>query len=40
VVLREAAYEVWAAEQLQELGYVPTPWCHPSEALFYEVSVD
>jgi hypothetical protein len=39
VVLREATYEEWAAERLQELGYIPTPWCDPSEGLFYEVSV-
>ena len=25
VVLREATYEEWAAERLQELGYVPDP---------------
>jgi hypothetical protein len=40
VVLREATYEEWAAERLQERGYVPDTPCDLSEALFYEVSVD
>jgi len=39
VVLREATFEEWAAERLQELGHIPA-WCDPLEALFYEVSVD
>jgi hypothetical protein len=39
VVLREPTYEEWAAEQIEQ-GCEPNPWCDPSEALFYEVSVD
>ena len=39
VVLREATYEEWAAEQVQ-MGLTPMPACDPSQALFYEVSVD
>ena len=39
VVLREATFEEWAAEQIEQ-GHEPNPWCHPSEALFYEVSLD
>jgi hypothetical protein len=36
VVLREATFEEWVAERLQERGYVPDTPCDPSEALFYE----
>lgn len=39
VVLREATFEEGVADQLGQ-GYKPDPMCDPSEALFYEVSVD
>jgi hypothetical protein len=39
VVLREATYDEWAAERIEQ-GDEPKPGCDPSEALFYEVSVD
>ena len=38
-VLREATFEEWAAEQIEQ-GSEPNPWCDPSGALFYEVSLD
>jgi hypothetical protein len=31
VVLREATYEEWAAEQIEQ-GFEPKPSCDPSEA--------
>jgi hypothetical protein len=43
VVLREATFDEWVAEQLEQGGTdtpTPVPWCDPSEALFYEVSLD
>jgi hypothetical protein len=39
VVLREATFAEWVAEQGQ-MGVEPIPPCDPSEALFYEVSLD
>jgi hypothetical protein len=40
VVLREATFEEWVAEHLEQGGVAPVPRCDPSEALFYEVSLD
>jgi len=40
VVLREATYEEWIRQGRERFGRTPEPVSDPSEAWFYEVSLD